>query len=217
MGLARSLERRLERLVDGIAARIFRGRIHPVELAGLLIREADLSLRDGPAGPEAPNHFTVVLSGDPVETAAREAIESELEAVVEATAVERGWRLSGPARVEILVAPGQRSPASVEASFDPGEREAWALLRPSDRSADVLVGYTRAIVGRSGDSDVHLKALEVSRRHALLWREAGGIWIYDLGSSNGTYVNGDRIADTTPVSDGDVLSFGDAAFVFRML
>ena len=44
MGLARGIERRLERLVDGLAARLFRGRIHPVELGALLIREADLAM-----------------------------------------------------------------------------------------------------------------------------------------------------------------------------
>jgi hypothetical protein len=61
VSLARGLEQRLERLIDGIAARLFRGRMHPVELGTRLVREADLALRTGPAGPVAPNDFEVAL------------------------------------------------------------------------------------------------------------------------------------------------------------
>ncbi|NJR32893.1 MAG: DUF3662 domain-containing protein [Chamaesiphon sp. CSU_1_12] len=58
MGLARKLEHRLEQLVDGLSAAIFRGGIHPVDLAGRVVRQADLSAFEGELGQEIPNDYT---------------------------------------------------------------------------------------------------------------------------------------------------------------
>jgi pSer/pThr/pTyr-binding forkhead associated (FHA) protein len=71
------------------------------------------------------------------------------------------------------------------------------------------------VVGRSSLADARLEAAEVSRRHALLWREAGGIWVADLGSSNGTRLNGETLPEVAEVVDGDLLSFGGPSFLFR--
>jgi len=214
VSLARGLERRLEQLVDGMAARIFRGRMHPVELANLLVRQADLALRVGSLGPEAPNAFTVTLGGEPADAAAQDEVERELAAVVEETAIERGWRLPGPVRVTLAVGPGPAAAAGVEASFVTGPLPAWARLLPPGRPA-LDVCPNRAVVGRSSQADVRVDDPEVSRRHALLWREAGGIWVADLGSSNGTRLNGEPVAEVAEVVDGDLLTFGSPPFVFR--
>ena len=214
MSLARGLERRLENLVDGMAARLFRGRMQPVELANLLVRRADLALRISPIGPEAPNAFTVTLGGEPAEAAARDVVERELALAVEETAQERGWRLPGPVRVTLAIGSGAPAAASVEASFVEGPLPAWARLQPPG-GAPVEVRPNRAVVGRSSQADVRLEEAEVSRRHALLWREAGGIWVADLGSSNGTRLNGEAFAEVAEVVDGDLLSFGGPSFVFR--
>ena len=214
MSLARGLERRLEQLVDGMAARIFRGRMHPVELASLLVRQADLSLQVGPLGPQAPNAFTVTLGGEPAEAAARDEVERELAAAVAETAFERGWRLPGPVRVTLAIGSGAPAAASVQATFLTGPLPAWARLLPPGHPA-LEVRPNRAVVGRSSQADVHLEDAEVSRRHALLWREAGGIWVADLGSSNGTRLNGEAIPEVAEVVDGDLLTFGGPSFVFR--
>lgn len=214
MSLARGLERRLEQLVDGMAARLFRGRMHPVELANLLIREADLALHILPVGPEAPNAFTVTLGGEPAEAEARDAVERELALAVEETAWERGWRLPGPVQVSLVVGSGPAAAASVRAAFVSGPRPPWARLLPPGRP-HVEVCLNRAIVGRSSQADARLDDAEVSRRHALLWREAGGMWVADLGSSNGTQLNGETVAEVAEVVDGDLLTFGGPSFVFR--
>jgi len=203
--------------VDGMAARLFRGRIHPVELGSRLIREADLSLQEGTAGPVAPNYFVVTLGGPPADDAALEEAQAELALVVEENAAERGWRLDGPAVVRIGTGAGIPSDASVEASFAPGEVPVWARLVPPGRSAALEVRYNRSTIGRSRDADLSIAASEVSRLHALLWRQAGGAWIHDLGSSNGTYVNGERITEVLEVLDGDVLTFGEPHYVYRMV
>jgi len=214
MSLARGLERRLEQLVDGMAARLFRGRMHPVELANLLVRQADLALRVGPLGPEAPNAFTVTLGGEPPEVEARLEAERELAAAVAATAVERGWRLAGPVRVDLAPGTGPAAAAEVRGEFLAGPLPAWARLLPPGRPA-LEVRPNRAVVGRSSEADVCLPDAEVSRRHALLWQEAGGIWVADLGSSNGTRLNGESIPEVAEVVDGDLLSFGVPSLVFR--
>jgi serine/threonine protein kinase len=65
------------------------------------------------------------------------------------------------------------------------------------------------VVGRH-NADINLPDLEVSRRHALIRPVAGGIEIEDLGSSNGTYVNGRRIGKSTVVAPGDRIQLGQS-------
>ena len=62
-------------------------------------------------------------------------------------------------------------------------------------------------IGRE-DQEFTLTDPEVSRRHALVRATAAGVEIEDLGSSNGTFVNEDRIAGTTELNDGDTVRIG---------
>ena len=70
------------------------------------------------------------------------------------------------------------------------------------------------IVGRDGGSDIVLKDdTEVSRSHAKLDpREDGTVLVTDLGSTNGTFVNGQRISGSVVLRDGDNVRFGDTSF-----
>jgi pSer/pThr/pTyr-binding forkhead associated (FHA) protein len=71
------------------------------------------------------------------------------------------------------------------------------------------VTVNRALLGRGSESDVTLNDDRVSRRHALLWREAGVVYLRDLGSSNGTRVNGRRVSgDPVEVAWGSTLDLG---------
>jgi pSer/pThr/pTyr-binding forkhead associated (FHA) protein len=67
------------------------------------------------------------------------------------------------------------------------------------------------IIGRATDCDIVLDHNTVSRRHAVLIRSHHGWTIEDLGSTNGTAVNGVRIRDRRSVRVGDVLQFGATA------
>ncbi len=216
MGLARGLERRLEQLVDGLAARLFRGRIHPVELGTRIVREADLGVYETKAGPGAPNAFLVTLGGTPEPAEVVIEAETELEAVMTEAAVERGWRLEGPVRVTIRFGEGPASSASVEAAVEPGPIPAWAHLEPRN-GEPIEIGSNRSVVGRSSTADVRLAADDVSRHHALIWREAGATWLADLGSSNGTFVNGDHLTDVIDLLDGDLITFGGTDLTLRLL
>src|SRR5918999_2073088 len=67
------------------------------------------------------------------------------------------------------------------------------------------------IVGRAPNSDVPIFDPTISRRHAELQCGNGGFAIRDLGSSNGTYVNGEKITQRA-IAPGDVLTFGKVSF-----
>jgi hypothetical protein len=216
MGLARGLERRLERLVDGLAAHLFRGRIHPVELGTRIVREADLGVFETHAGPGAPNAFVVTLGGEVESAEAVAEAERELEAVMSEAAAERGWRLDGPVTVTIQFGEGAASSASVQTSVEPGPVTPWAYLDPAVGSP-LELGLIRSIVGRGKTADLHLTNDDVSRQHALLWREAGAIWLADLDSANGTFVNDERLTDVVDLLNGDRITFGGTDLTLRVL
>ncbi|MFN8556899.1 MAG: FAD-dependent oxidoreductase [Dehalococcoidia bacterium] len=70
-------------------------------------------------------------------------------------------------------------------------------------------------VGRGSDNDVVVIDPGVSRRHALIQRDGAGYWVEDLGGLNGTWVNGRRIGDRTPLRPGDVIGVGAVEFAFE--
>jgi predicted component of type VI protein secretion system len=71
-----------------------------------------------------------------------------------------------------------------------------------------------ATIGREG-CDVNLMDPEVSRRHATIRDQGGSLAIEDLGSTNGTYVNGARISSVTLLKDGDEVRLGNTVWAIR--
>ena len=68
-----------------------------------------------------------------------------------------------------------------------------------------LVDGTETVLGRSSQSDIVLAGKFTSRRHALITRTDDGYLIEDLGSHNGTRLNGKRIDGAAVIGDGDVV------------
>ena len=73
----------------------------------------------------------------------------------------------------------------------------------------------RLMLGRAPNCDCVLPEDCVSRRHAQLWREGERWYLRDLGSRNGTRVNGMRVTEDVEVRPGDRLSLGGAAYRLR--
>jgi len=79
-------------------------------------------------------------------------------------------------------------------------------------------GGKRLTVGRAADSELSLNDKSVSKIHAALMLSAeGALLVADTGSTNGTYINGRRIAygEARQINDGDVVGFGDVEVRFR--
>jgi hypothetical protein len=73
----------------------------------------------------------------------------------------------------------------------------------------------RFTIGREPACDMTLADMSVSRWHASLNRDGDGWRLADLGSTNGTRLNGWRVKEPTAVLPGDLVSFGDATFVLQ--
>jgi predicted component of type VI protein secretion system len=72
-----------------------------------------------------------------------------------------------------------------------------------------------AVIGREG-TDIVLADPEVSRRHAAIRVQAGGVAIEDLGSTNGTFVNDRRIQGLQSLSNGDSVRLGNTVWRLRV-
>lgn len=71
-------------------------------------------------------------------------------------------------------------------------------------------------LGRSVSNDVALAGEKISRRHAVIQaKESSEFWLTDLGSTNGTWLNGNRVAQPALLSDQDQIAIGTHRFVFR--
>ena len=215
MSLARSLERRIEQLVEGIGTKVFRGQLHPIEVAIRIVREAELALTQTGVGPTAPNGFAVSLNPSDLGDDADEVV-MRLNTVVAEAARERGWRLEGPAAVTLnATAEVAEGAMVVETAVRPGAIDPWAYLIETRGPRRLPLTKNRSLVGRSRRADAMLGDETVSRTHSLLWHDAGGRWIQDLASSNGTTVNGNVVGEPVELQDGDVIGFGNARFSFR--
>src|SRR5215469_8747548 len=99
--------------------------------------------------------------------------------------------------------PSAAPPSAPTPSPDPGPPAVEPSMAP-------LPAWTLRI-GRAPDNDLVITHAPVSWHHAELRNEAGACRIVDLGSSNGTFVNGEPVTDAV-LSEGDIVSFGSSAF-----
>ena len=95
-----------------------------------------------------------------------------------------------------------------------GEGATLAIRSGGGRAGEVFgVSGERMTIGRSPDAEVFLDDVTVSRNHALLVRRRDGLYVDDLGSLNGTYVNRKRI-ESTVLEDDDEVQIGKYRLTF---
>ncbi|MGO8875975.1 MAG: FhaA domain-containing protein [Acidimicrobiales bacterium] len=215
MGL-QQFERRLERLVEGAFAKAFRGQLQPVELGRRLTREMDLRRTVGVKGLIAPNHFEVFLATPDYERfeSFGDVLNRELIEAVREHAGQERYQFLGP--VEIIIHEDPDLSAStfaiesdwVEGSGGPTD---WIVLPDGRR-----VGIADEIVtiGRLPECAIALDDPNVSRRHAQIRREGLDVVIVDLGSTNGTKINGVLIREHR-LLPGDTITIGTTALRFE--
>jgi len=220
MQLAREIERRLERLVDGATAAVFRGKMHPVDMADRLVRQADFVAAPGDAGLEIPNRWSIgVNPSDLPPSVDTTELQVELARAIDAYAAEQAWRINGPITVQVVADPAvPRGLADCAGSSEPGAIEPWAQLISASPALVLEVSDNRSIIGRAIEGDIVISVPELSRRQAIIIRTGQEATIADLSSANGTYVNTERIGtDPHPLVPGDTVTMGDIDFVFRRL
>jgi class 3 adenylate cyclase len=105
------------------------------------------------------------------------------------------------------------TPAATGSGRDgPASVACWLELADGRR---VEVGAACS-VGRADANNLVLAGDRVSRHHAMVQRHGGGdLWLTDLGSSNGTFLNGRRVSQATPIYDSDQIAIGPHRLVFR--
>lgn len=115
---------------------------------------------------------------------------------------------SGPRRT------GAQRPAP-EPSPMVGEAKLICTAGPKAGTEFPLSGDDERVIGRAVDNPLSIPDTSVSRRHCSVRRGEGGWTISDLGSGNGTVINGDRIEAETVLRNGDVITIGDTELSFE--
>jgi hypothetical protein len=115
-----------------------------------------------------------------------------------------------PAASATMIYKAREPLAAEESEPPPVEREVVALtidgrLHP--------VTTRVVVIGRSRECDVQLADTNVSRRHAELRQDGATYWLVDLGSTNGTDLNGRRV-EREKLSDGDAITIGSSELIF---
>ncbi|HVE92380.1 MAG TPA: DUF3662 and FHA domain-containing protein [Actinomycetota bacterium] len=240
MSILAGFEQRLERAVEGFFARIFRSGVHPLEIGKRIQRVMEDGRKVALRRTYVPNVYRIQLSKKDYERLApmESKIVEELEIFVGEAARQREWVLADTPRVSFTagdLSPGEfrvetepvvldrdrdrtRRPA---ARKDPQRRPA-APGRPSlvvlgDRGPERTIPVDARIrIGRLADNDLVLPDPEISRHHAEVVDDSGnGMYVVrDLGSKNGTMVNGEKV-DQHRLRDGDRIVVGHTVLEFR--
>lgn len=234
MGVLQRFEQRLEGLVSGAFARTFGGWVEPAEVATALTREAEDKKAILAQGRVlVPNAFVVELGPADTERLGEydQQLRDELGKMVSEAAQERGWSFIGPVDVRFALQPERATgtfavTSSVVASTGeqprPPASEAPSRPRlvalaagPGGSDKEIPLETDVVVLGRGAEADVRLSDTGISRRHAEVRLDgAQAAQVVDLGSTNGTRVNGARVT-TSPLADGDRLGLGSTELVFR--
>jgi hypothetical protein len=205
-------------MVEGVF-RGSRSAIRPIELGRRVVREMDDQRSVDVKGRRVvPNDFVIHLS--PRDLAGfddiQDVLQSELVEAAREYAREEGYHFMGPVHVTLSadqdLRPGRFAVvASLRQAV--GGVGAGSLVLPSGQR--IPLGDRPTTVGRLNDCTVPLNDQNVSRRHAEIRPGRGAYVVADLGSTNGTMVNGTRITGEQRLADGDILSFGSTYVRFE--
>lgn len=218
MGILDSVERGLERAVNGAFARTFRSGVQPVEIAAGLKRELDIGSvvvdRDRVL---APNRFVVRVAGADADRLTRMGgtLERELIDVVSKHARRQGYQLLGGPDVELRR--DDSLPTGV-LQIDASQVESRVSWTPVVEVEGVQHALRKGatIVGRGSDADIRISDSAASRQHLqLIWDGKAGI-ARDLGSTNGAKINGQRFREAA-LSPDTVITIGQTPLRFQLV
>lgn len=216
MGLQR-FERRLERLVEGTFAKAFRAGLEPVEIGRKIARALDTGRTIGVHGGwVVPNDVVVYLSADDMKrfSTYSDVLSRELADAARQYARDDGYHFLGPVTVALIEDHDLRTgQLEVVAEIVEGPADhLGSLVLPDGRR--VQLEDQPAVIGRLPDCAVSLADAQVSRRHAEIRPVGEGFAVADLGSMNGTTVNGVAVREQA-LHDGDEIGVGSTTIRFE--
>jgi len=217
----------MEALIEGSFARLFAGRVHPRDVALKLAR----ALEDSAAAGAPATRYTVRLH--PADAQALLTAHPHLARLLATEMLQLArdahLTLARPPEVILLPDPDQKPRGLVVAasqdSFSDTSTQALAPLQPAELpeppKAFVILDGERTIplqqtvinLGRRFDNHIILDDPRVSRAHAQLRLRFGHYVVYDLSSTAGTFVNGQRIEECV-LRPGDVISLGGVTLIY---
>jgi len=242
MGILSDFEDRVASGIEGLFAGAFRSPVQPVELATALGKAMDDGRAVGVGRVYAPLAYTVALSRDDNDklSAFESTLAGELVTYLADHAREQNYELSGRPSVSFTVHSDLRlgrfrvsaalaSPAA--APVPTPHASAYPPVNPADAHPatgtgdlatvtlegvehDVALRGDQVVVGRLSDCQIPLTDTNASRRHAAFMRLEDGWAIEDLGSTNGTRLNGSPVTRAR-LHDGDVVEVGLSRLVFH--
>jgi hypothetical protein len=209
-------------MVDGVFRRALRSNVRPIELGRRLVHEMDDKRTVDSQGRRiAPNVFRFRLNPADIEQLApvMSALENELVEAAREYANDEGYHLIGSVAVTLTgdetVKSGRITISSeTRDSAAPSGSRGAVLVLPGGKRTDI--GPTSVVIGRLPECDVTFDDPNVSRRHAEIRFVAGGWAVADLGSTNGTLVNGTPITDERALRDGDIVSIASHSIKFEV-
>lgn len=227
----------MENMVEGSVARLFRSPIQPAEIAKRLERAMETQQTISVRRVIVPNFYRAFLN--PQDFAAfapiRGEMEREMSNYLAELAQERGFTMLEHPRVElsseasvarhtiqvvaetVSAAPGPAADHTqiFQPAAAPAAQPRTRLLLNTPNGRHVIpLESTQLTVGRGLNNDIILEDTRVSRHHAQMRYRARRFWISDLGSTNGTFVNGEQIEEKA-LRDGDLISLGGLELTFK--
>ncbi len=236
MNILDRFEQSVERLFEGSIGRIFRSPIQPAEIGRKLERAMSDGRKVSVDATIVPNDYRVALNPDDFVQFADyiAALCRHMETWIAELAAERNFTLIDRTRVQITgetTVPRRAIHVTATIADRPDIRrddqdavqrtEVYRVIRATTRipplrlrgasgpeiGRELIVRKGTTTIGRALDNDMVLEAGEVSRHHARLDHTAGAFRLTDLGSTNGTKVNGSTIS-VSPLKAGDDIAFG---------
>lgn len=230
MGVLQRFERRLETIVEGAFAKAFRSGVQPVEIAGALQREtSDRAVIVSQGRTLVPNEFVVELGATDHERLDQYAdtLAEEFAGMLTEYGAEEHYTFVGPVQVlferaddvdtgrfrvrsEVVrgVVPATLPPSTAT------DAPSLVMSPGTPRESAYPLAAKTTVIGRAEDCDLRLADPGASRRHAELRRIDDDVIVIDLGSTNGTLLNGERV-DRADLRNGDEITVGETTFVFR--
>lgn len=225
MGALDRFEKKVENAVNSVFAKAFRSEVKPVEIASAIRRNMDDRAAALSRGRTVvPNEFTVYLSPsdhERVESWGAEALAEEMASAITEHGASQRYSFVGPIDVTFTtdaeLGTGRFSVSSNtrRGSTAPAASTAASTRHPIidiDGQRYLLTGPV-TVVGRGTEADIVVDDSGISRRHLELRVTPAGTVATDLGSTNGTYVEGHRTEAAT-LLDGNTITIGRTRILF---